>query len=147
VSGYLKTFFPVPKILRISAAEHKRFADPPPRKPEPARDNIVQLDQARDRTHKPAAPTHTTVQAQPTVAKAAPPVSNKSAARSASPAAKHVTVPPKKTPSHMKTGSHRTLGDQLREEARQVVLSQSGIHKHPPRQGSLLSRLVDKLKT
>ena len=142
VSGYLKTFFPTPKILRISAAEHKRFADPPPRKPAPRPDNVVKLDEARDRAHKPATPT--AAPTAPAATKSAAPAKN--AARTASPATKHAPVAPKKTPGHMKTGKHQTLGEQLREEARQVILSQSGIHKQQPRQGSLLSRLVDKLK-
>jgi hypothetical protein len=144
VSGYLKTFFPTPAIIRISAAEHKRFADRPTPKVE-ARGNVVQIDQARDRAQKPAAPVSTALSAIPAAKGPISPVPSKTAARSTTPKAKHAPMPPKKTAGHMKTGAHRTLGEQLREEARQTVLSQSGVHK-PPRQGSLLSRLVDKLK-
>lgn len=50
VSGYLKTFFPSPSVLRISVAEQTRFKDAPqPRRAEPEepKSNVVELNNAR----------------------------------------------------------------------------------------------------
>ncbi|HEY5757877.1 MAG TPA: hypothetical protein VIU34_18755, partial [Steroidobacter sp.] len=50
VSGYLKTFFPSPSVLRISVAEQSRFKDAPqPRRAEPEepKNNVVELNNAR----------------------------------------------------------------------------------------------------
>ncbi|MET0497053.1 MAG: hypothetical protein ABW106_02145 [Steroidobacteraceae bacterium] len=63
VSGYVKTFFPTPTIVRISVAEHARFKD----RPEPAEavetpqeSNVVALSDARARNAKqPVIPTIT----------------------------------------------------------------------------------------
>jgi hypothetical protein len=53
VSGYLKTFFPTPSILRISSAEQARFKDAPAPKAAAAPKNeskVIDLNGARDRT-------------------------------------------------------------------------------------------------
>jgi hypothetical protein len=51
VSGYLKTFFASPTVIRISVAEQARFKDAPqPRRAEPAEEqksNVVDLNNAR----------------------------------------------------------------------------------------------------
>lgn len=52
VSGYLKTFFASPSVIRISVAEQARFKDAPqPRRAEPAEEpkssNVVELNNAR----------------------------------------------------------------------------------------------------
>jgi hypothetical protein len=51
VSGYLKTFFASPTVIRISVAEQARFKDAPqPRRAEPAEEpksNVVELNNAR----------------------------------------------------------------------------------------------------
>jgi hypothetical protein len=50
VTGYLKTFFPSPSVLRISVAEQTRFKDAPqPRRAEPEepKSNVVELNNAR----------------------------------------------------------------------------------------------------
>jgi hypothetical protein len=51
VSGYLKTFFASPSVIRISVAEQARFKDAPqPRRAEPAEEpksNVVDLNNAR----------------------------------------------------------------------------------------------------
>lgn len=60
VSGYLKTFFGSPTIMRISVAEHARFKDPPSaKKPSaPAHEGkVVELNPAR--TARPVVPTVT----------------------------------------------------------------------------------------
>ena len=57
VSGYLKTFFASPTVVRISIAEQARFKDPPARKPAapaPSKGEakVLDLTQARDRAPK-----------------------------------------------------------------------------------------------
>jgi hypothetical protein len=51
VSGYLKTFFNSPTVVRISIAEHTRFKDPPA-KPAAKEAKVLDLSQARDRAPK-----------------------------------------------------------------------------------------------
>ncbi|MBL8272040.1 hypothetical protein [Steroidobacter sp.] len=62
VSGYLKTFFASPSVLRISVAEQARFKDAPqPRRAEPAeepKNNVVALNNARA-SRAPVVPTVT----------------------------------------------------------------------------------------
>ena len=63
VSGYVKTFFPTPTIVRISVAEHARFKDRPEPVEEaetPQESNVVALSDARARNAKqPVIPTIT----------------------------------------------------------------------------------------
>ncbi len=61
VSGYLKTFFGAPSVLRISVAEQARFKDAPqPRRAEPEepKNNVVELNNARA-NRAPVVPTIT----------------------------------------------------------------------------------------
>jgi hypothetical protein len=61
VTGYLKTFFASPTVLRISAAEQTRFKDAPqPRRAEPeeSKNNVVELNNARA-NRAPVVPTVT----------------------------------------------------------------------------------------
>lgn len=61
VSGYLKTFFASPSVLRISVAEQTRFKDAPqPRRAEPEepKNNVVELNNARA-NRAPVVPTIT----------------------------------------------------------------------------------------
>jgi hypothetical protein len=61
VTGYLKTFFASPSVLRISAAEQLRFKDAPqPRRAEPEepKNNVVELNNARA-NRAPVVPTVT----------------------------------------------------------------------------------------
>ena len=60
VSGYLKTFFPSPSVLRISVAEHSRFKDPPaaPKNTRPAEEaKVIEITSARH--PRPVIPTVT----------------------------------------------------------------------------------------
>lgn len=57
VSGYLKTFFGSPTIMRISVAEHARFKDPPSAKAPVHDGKVVELNHAR--TARPVVPTVT----------------------------------------------------------------------------------------
>ena len=58
VSGYLKTFFPVPVITRVSVAEYDRFIEPKIPEP-PVEDKVVKLDEKRGQAQSvaPAKPT------------------------------------------------------------------------------------------
>ncbi len=54
VSGYLKTFFASPTVVRISIAEQARFKDAPAQKHTPApKAEVLDLSHARERTSKP----------------------------------------------------------------------------------------------
>jgi hypothetical protein len=165
VSGYLKTFFGSPSVMRISVAEHGRFKDPPSKKPAHEA-KVVELNNAR--AARPVVPTVTMEVATPVVDSAATgsfklnesgsfKVSAtgahkalglpKSAAKSAGSNSKRAPRTPAGT-----TGKHKTLptsvkkslAEQLLEEAREVELSESGIRKLP-KNDSLLSRMLGKL--
>ena len=179
VSGYLKTFFNSPSVLRISVAEHGRFKDSPPpvRTAAPhskSAPKIVELNNAR--TAKPAVPTVTmeVVPARKDTSatgsfklnqtgsfdtsatgsfrtsasgshKSLTP-SLKQAAKSTRPAAKHSEPLTKSSMTgRYKAIAKKSLSEQLMDEARGVDLSQSAIRRLP-KNDSLLSRLVDKLK-
>ncbi len=150
VSGYLKTFFGAPEVLRVSAAEQNRFADPPP--PPVLNDSagksarVVQLHPGKPATTKPATTpvlTHTPAPkaAQPVAKKPAAPPSVKPAKQAAASA-----VARRSSPAATKRSSsrNRPLNELLAEEAREVALSESGIRRMESK-GSLLSRLVGKL--
>ena len=170
VSGYLRTFFPSPTVMRISAAEQARFKDAPvPKATAVAASKsdakVIELNPARkpaavptvtmevtDRsptgTFKPnatgafkvnASGTHKalatgTHKALKPAAKHAPPATRRSAPlNKTSATGKHKALQPKKS-----------LQEQLLDEARDTILSESAIRKLP-KNDSLLSRLVGKL--
>jgi hypothetical protein len=168
VSGYLKTFFGTPSVIRISTAEHLRFKDAPAPKTVAASSaaqeaKVIDLSHARDR--KPPIPTVTMEVASPTAGDRSPTGSFKTStsgsykmnatgthkalkpAAKSSPPATRRSAPLNKSSA---TGKHKilqpkkSLGEQLLDEAREVQLSQSAIRKLP-KNDSLLSRLVDKL--
>jgi hypothetical protein len=167
VSGYLKTFFGSPSILRVSVAEHARFKDPPSsKKPAaPAHEaKVVELNNART-TGRPVVPTVTMevatgVDAAATGSfKALDTGSFKTSAsgthKALKNAAKSAGSNTKRARPHSKTGNtgkHKTLppverkslAQQLLDEAREVELSESGIRKLP-KNDSLLSRMFGKL--
>lgn len=142
VTGYLKTFFASPSVVRISASEQLRFAEPVGMKPASAADKeehkVIELSEVRDRIGKAleVVPTVTMAVEAPRkpVIKTAPKSAGTATKRAPTAAAKSNT-----------TGKHRTLGEELMDEARQVILSESAIRKLP-KNDSLLSKLVDKLK-
>lgn len=150
VAGYLRTFFGSPEVLRVSAAEQTRFADPPA--PPVLNDSagksgrVVQLHPDKPVAAKPAAtPVLTATQAPKpaaTVVKktvVAPPAKPaKQAAASA--VARKSSSPAAKRPA----AKNRSLNELLVEEAREVALSESGIRRVDAK-ASLLSRLVGKL--
>lgn len=132
VSGYLKTFFPSPTITRVSAAEHSRFAEPPrkPGAPAGTADKIVPLKRT-------ALPKTAAVATKPATAPAQTPVTT----NPASPYAK-ITKAAGKPPAKGGTAT-KSLTMQLKEEARQTLLAESGIRKAPKSQ-SFLSRLIGR---
>ena len=168
VSGYLKTFFGTPSVIRISTAEQLRFKDAPAPKTVAVNSaaqeaKVIDLSHARDR--KPAIPTVTMAVASPAAADRSPTGSFKTStsgsykvnatgthkalkpAAKSSPPATRRSAPLNKTSA---TGRHKalqpkkSLSEQLLDEAREVQLSESAIRKLP-KNDSLLSRLVGKL--
>jgi hypothetical protein len=160
VSGYLKTFFGTPTIMRVSVAEHERFKDPPSsKKPAaPAHESkVVELNNART----PARPVVPTVTME--VATGVDPAATGSFKTSATGTHKALKSAAKSAGSNTKrarpqngrtgnTGKHKTLpslerkslADELLAEAREVQLSESGIRKLP-KNDSLISRMFGKL--
>jgi hypothetical protein len=166
VSGYLKTFFGSPSVLRVSVAEHARFKDAPLRKAD-ADDTlkheakVVELNNVRGA--RPVVPTVTMEVPAPNSDTSATGSfrmhatgTHKTLTPTLKPAAKTSGTATKRAPSgaHSKTsatGKHKalpqpkkSLKDELLEEAREWELSESGIRKLP-KNDSLLSRLVGKL--
>lgn len=187
VSGYLRTFFPSPTIVRISLAEQARFKEPSTGElatvasvaTEQNGGNVVALNEMRNRNAKPVIPVVTmevtnpardasaTGSFKPNATGSFKPNATGSfkssstgtfkpgstgAHKAMKPAAQSAATPTKQSPpvsNKLATGRHKalpskSLSQQLREEAREVVLSESGIMKLP-KSGSLLSRLVGKL--
>jgi hypothetical protein len=163
VSGYLKTFFGSPDIMRVSVAEHARFKDPPSsKKPAAAAHEakVVELNNART-TARPVVPTVTMEVATgvDTAAtgsfKSLDSGSFKTSATGTHKGLKSAGSNTRRTRPHSKTGNtgkHKTLSpvekkslaEQLLDEAREVELSESGIRKLP-KNDSLLSRMLGKL--
>jgi hypothetical protein len=163
VSGYLKTFFGSPTIMRVSVAEHGRFKDPPSSKKPPApvhEAKVVELNNARP-TARPVVPTVTMEVATGVDTGATgsfKPLDTGSFKASASGTHKALKSAAKSAGSNTKraaktgnTGKHKTipslekksLAEELLDEAREVELSESGIRKLP-KNDSLLSRMFGK---
>jgi len=167
VSGYLKTFFGSPTIMRVSVAEHARFKDPPSaKKPSAAAAHeakVVELNNARA-TGRPVVPTVTMEVATgvdtgatgsfKSLDTGAFKTSSSGTHKALKSAAKSAGPNTRRARSHGKTGNtgrHKTLppvekkslAEQLLDEAREVELSESGIRKLP-KNDSLLSRMFGK---
>jgi len=167
VSGYLKTFFGSPTIMRVSVAEHGRFKDPPSsKKPAaPAHEaKVVELNNGRT-TGRPVVPTVTMEVATGVDASATGsfrPLDTGSFKTSATGTHKALKSVAKSAGSNTKrarpqngrtgnTGKHKTmpslerksLADELLDEAREVQLSESGIRKLP-KNDSLIARMFGK---
>jgi hypothetical protein len=168
VSGYLKTFFPTPSVLRISTAEQARFKDAPaPKTPPKVESKVIDLNDARDRvkpvvpmvtmevadrsptgTFKPGAGTFKNGNSGTYKALNKPAQAPAAKAAAAKPAVAKRPAAGKQ--AHMQTGKYRaqakgSLQEQLLEAAREVELTESGIRRLP-KSDSLLARLVDRLK-
>jgi hypothetical protein len=135
VTGYLKTFFPEPVIVRIPDAEHDRFINAPKLSAIKPPASIVTMEQKR-----PAA------DAVPTVNTAVERTPPKVAPRIAPPATKRAahTATQAKKPGRTAKPTTRTAQQDMLEEARLLGLSDTQmirVQKNP----SLLSRLVGKL--
>jgi hypothetical protein len=162
VSGYLKTFFGSPSIMRVSVAEHTRFKDPPSaKKPAaPAHEaKVVELNNSR--SARPVVPT-VTMEVAPGVDTAATgsfrPLDTgsfkanatgthkalKSAAKSAGANTKRARTGNTGKHKVLQPAERRSLAEELLEEAREVELSESGIRKLP-KNDSLISRMFGKL--
>lgn len=171
VSGYLKTFFGSPTIMRVSVAEHARFKDPPSSKKPPApvhEAKVVEFNNART-TVRPMIPTVTMEVATGVDTGATgsfKPLDTGSFRTSASGTHKALKSAAKSAGSNTQrarpqgaqsgrtgnTGKHKTiassekksLAEELLDEAREVELSESGIRKLP-KNDSLISRMLGKL--
>lgn len=167
VCGYLKTFFGSPSVLRVSVAEHGRFKDAPIKKTNGEKHEAKVLELSNARSPRPAVPTVTVEVDSPAIDPAATGSFKvnatgsfkvdatgahqalKSAAKGGGPATKRSA--PMSRARTGNTGRHKvivqkkSLAEELLDEAREVELSASGIRKLP-KNDSLLSRLVDKLK-
>jgi hypothetical protein len=121
VCEHLRTFFSEPSIVRVSAAEHARFAQPAtPRAAVVARPAPVPAAE-------PAIPRQSEVVAEQ------PLPANKSGK----------TQPPVTASGTQKRGKRtKTLREQLLDEAREVQLSRSGKHRIAEQSGSWLTRLL-----
>lgn len=137
ISGYLRTFFGSPSVLRVSAAEQARFAQSSTqgaRVPQPVPEAKIQPHVPRE------AP-------GPRSLAAAPAVPSREFRETSTTANKPTTSPnatgAKAAARSQPRGSRpKTLGEELVEEARQLQLSRSSKNRaiEPPR--SWLSRLL-----
>lgn len=159
VSGYLKTFFPSPSVLRISTAEQLRFKDAPAPKAVTAKNDskVIELNHARDRTARPVVPTVTMEVAAP----------NSSADRSPTGTFRTGATGTFKTSASgasasgvykvNATGSHQALNPALKPAAKSAGLaakrspgssrtSATGKHKTLPNKKSLSQQLLDEAR-
>jgi hypothetical protein len=127
VAGYLRAFFDGAAVKRVSIAEHERFAE------------------RKAKAEKAAEPEKTPAQREVAVsANRNAEVKDKPAGNGSTGDAKQ-PVRKRSSSDSSPTGRHRTLGEQLYEEARQVALSQSAIRRLP-KNSSLWSRLFGQNK-
>jgi hypothetical protein len=129
VAGYLRASFGDAEVKRVSIAEHDRFAE---RKTKPEKKSEPEALAERAPEPKSAA-----AQPAPASSRTAPPRGNGSAPKAAHRSRGSVDSSP--------TGRHKTLGQQLYDEARQVAASQSAIRRIP-KNSSLWSRLFGQDK-
>ena len=146
--GYLRTFFPSASITRVSAAEQARFAPPvaqqaPPHKPassgtDQARSGATSMNERTNGAHAPQA----RVAPSPASAPAVPsrPVTQKTVT------AQKTAQPTKPMGTQKLQKRSMTLGEQLREEARQVQFSRTQKIRVPQQSTSWLSRLFGRDK-
>lgn len=164
ICGYVKTFFRSPSVVRVSAAEWKRFESPAyPKEPlqTAARPgpNVVELgsvrassgvsstppaygrsvDQHGNRANMKRAAEATSTTAALTGADARP-MPQPSATVLARAAQPRTTA----GDSHEPVRKKKSLAQELLEEARQIELSKSGRNRIPKRSASWLSRLLGR---
>ncbi len=120
VAGYLKTFFGNPEIKRVACAEYERFKERRPKSP-------------HSDTTKGVSPAEDSKATSIVLETKAPKVFSRVDEANA----KNGSKQPK---SGKKNRKNKTLGDELVEEARQVVLSESAIRRLPT-DSSLWTRL------
>jgi len=123
VAGYLRMTFEGAMVKRVSIAEHDRFAERKANKSEP---QTLSAETRRVENHTASAPSDKSGIRD-----------NGSNPKSARQSRNSVDSSP--------TGRHKTLGEQLYDEARQVALSQSAIRRLP-KNSSLWSRLFGQGK-
>ncbi len=166
VSGYVKTFFNAPQIVRVSAAEQQRFETSPAASAPPSAKVVELSTRERPAASLPPAngaaarsgsaifgangamtsgsmPAHGAANTGPARTAAA----EKAGAKSP-PSAKPAALPSKSATANLRAASaarSHALEDRLRAAARDVEASQSGIRRLQTSTGAFLSRLVGKL--
>ena len=149
VCGYVRTFFPSPAIIRVSAAEQTRFVDAPMPKPKDAR-KVVEIGGARERADAKANGTSASAFKSPAAQVAKPdvqhPASNKAARASDARPTLQAGAPTGSPRFSQPAQRESSLEDKLRQAAQEIAATDSGIRrvKNNP---SLLSRLVGRLKS
>ena len=161
VSGYLKTFFGTPTVMRVSVAEHARFKDAPTaKKPAAAAHEakVVELNNAR--AARPVVPT-VTMEVAPRVDTAATgsfrPLDTGSFKKSASGTHKALSTGTHKalaTGTHkaLSTGSHKALKNAAKSagpstKRARVKTGNTGKHKAlPVERKSLAQQLLDEAR-
>lgn len=149
VSGYLKTFFGSPTIMRISVAEHARFKDPPSAKKPSAPGHeakVVELNPAR--TARPVVPTVTMEVAtgvDPAATGSFRPFDTGSFKIGASGAHKALATGTHKA---LATGTHRALATGTHKSRARVKTGNSGKYKTlpPVEKRSLAEQLLDEAR-
>lgn len=140
VCGYLKTFFPSVGLVRVSAAEHERFAGPSradvPGKPADTRSNDTSAN-ADAGNVKRAPPAAKPAACQSLAQKAAPAVTRSAQSRK----------PATSGSSQKLMKRAKSLAEELVEEARQMQRSRTGRNRAAERTGSWLSRLLGGSKS
>jgi hypothetical protein len=150
ICGHVRTFFPSPAIVRVSAEEQARFAPPvapqsavrsaasstAPRLPQAA----AATDERRNQAHAAKAQS---------VPREIAPVSKPHAATQRPRPADSTAPPPKKASgtSGKLSSRTKTLGEELLEEARQVQRSRAGKKPAAGQNTSWLARLLGRTKT
>ncbi len=124
VAGYLRASFADAVVKRVSIAEHERFAE---RKANP------------EKKREPEATVERAPEAVSIGAKH-PSASSRTQPSRANGSTQKATHKPRGPIDSSPTGRHKTLGEELYNEARQVALSQSAIRRIP-KNSSLWSRL------
>ena len=133
VAGYLRSYFESAEIKRVSIAEHDRFAE---RKAKSEKADSTQTSsQAAEQRSR-------TTESRNARGEASEGANGASGTSGSNP---RPGFKARRSADSSPTGRHKTLGEELYEEARQTVLSQSAIRRLP-KNSSLWSRLFGQDK-
>ena len=139
ISGYLRTFFGSPSVMRVSAAEQARFAQSSTQGGRLTQQ--VAVSEAKTKPHVPREAS------EPRSLAATPAVPSGELRKTSTIVRKpttspHATGPKAAARSQLHGGRPKTLGEELLEEARQLQLSRSSKKRAVEPSRSWLSRLL-----